>query len=99
MHSYNFCAGVDHLTKFLVSGSISRSVSYFLTLTFLLCFGFETAIDLDQYTALCACIMLACIYSFKVPYCSALSSAYLSGLYIHWFSHFNTVTTRFKLRR
>ena len=31
--------------------------------------------------ALCVCIMLACVYSFEIAYCNALSSAYLYDLY------------------
>ena len=81
MHSYNLCTGAYHLTKFLVLDGISRSVSCFLTLAFHLCFEFETVIDLDQYTGLvtCVCIMLACVYSFDIACCSALSSALYSG--------------------
>ena len=98
MHSYNICTGAYHLTKFLVFDYTAYSALYLQTLTFWLCFRFETVTDLDQYNdqwsfALCACIMLVCVHSFEIACCSALISAYLSGLYTLYicFSHLNTV--------
>ena len=52
MHSHNLCTGAYHLTKFLVLDSIPHSALYFQTLTFHLCFWFETVIDPDQYNGL-----------------------------------------------
>ena len=52
MHSYNICTGAYHLTKFLVLDYTPHSALCFQTLTFGLCFRFETVIDLDQYTDL-----------------------------------------------
>ena len=48
MHSYNLGTGAYHLTNFLVMDSISHSASYFRTLTFHVCFEFETVIDLQS---------------------------------------------------
>ena len=62
MHSCNLCIGAYHLTKFLVLDSVSRSTSYFRTLTFHLCFGFETVIYLDQYTGLVPCVLTLCLH-------------------------------------
>ena len=61
MHSYNPCTGAYHLTKFLVLDSISCS-----TLPFHLCFGFETVIDLDQYTGLVPCVLAICLHVYIV---------------------------------
>ena len=80
MHSYNLCTSAYHLNKILVLDSISRPTQNFLVLTFHLCFGFETAIDLDQYTGLVPCVLALCLYVYTVlRYCSALSLAYLPG--------------------
>ena len=62
MHSDNHCTGAYHLTTFLVLDSILCSASYFLTLTFHLCFGFETVIDPDQYTGLVPCVIAICLH-------------------------------------
>ena len=64
MHSYNLCTAAYHLIKFLDLDSISNSASYFLTLTFHLCFGFETVIDLDQYTGLVPCVFALCLHAY-----------------------------------
>ena len=62
MHSYNLCTGAYHLTKFLVLDSISHSTLYFWTLTLHMCLGFETVIDLDQYTGLVPCVHALCFH-------------------------------------
>ena len=62
MYFYNFYTGVDLSTKFLVLDSVSCSASYFLILTFHLCFGFEAVVGLDQYTGLVPYVPALCLH-------------------------------------
>ena len=92
MHSYNLCAGANHLTKFLVLDSTSRLASYFLT------FGFETVIDIDQYTGLVPCVLAFClqhvyiVLRLLIVVLSVQLICLVCIYIIYCFSHFNTVT-------
>ena len=66
MHSYNLFTGAYHITKILVLDSISHSTLYIWALTFHLCLGFETVIDLDQYTGRMPCVLALCLHVYIV---------------------------------